>query len=220
VEEVHPQFDVLRVLPCIDSNVNTSYFGGMRGIDILPIAMPSTLAYRIQSDQPDAVVIALDGLGTKSWWNGETLRGLLSAVPTVLLSEEVSILLKRRAARSNVRSVLPLNISADQLQAAIRATVEGLTVTVETSLDADETDRLSFADDDFEEEPLAEHLTARETGVLRLMALGHGNKEIAVRLAISEHTAKFHVSSVLAKLGAASRTEAVTVGIMRGLVAI
>jgi DNA-binding NarL/FixJ family response regulator len=69
------------------------------------------------------------------------------------------------------------------------------------------------------EEPV-EHLTARETVVLRLMALGHGNKEIASRLGISEHTAKFHVSSVLAKLGAVSRTEAVTMGIMRGLVAI
>jgi len=65
-----------------------------------------------------------------------------------------------------------------------------------------------------------EHLTARETVVLRLMALGHGNKEIASRLGISEHTAKFPVTSVLAKLGAVSRTEAVTMGIMRGLVAI
>ena len=67
---------------------------------------------------------------------------------------------------------------------------------------------------------LAEHLTARETAVLRLMALGLGNKEIASRLDISEHTAKFHVSSILAKLGAASRTEAVTIGMTRGLVAI
>jgi DNA-binding NarL/FixJ family response regulator len=67
---------------------------------------------------------------------------------------------------------------------------------------------------------LAEHLTARETVVLRLMALGLGNKEIASRLDISEHTAKFHVSSILAKLGAASRTEAVTIGMTHGLVAI
>jgi DNA-binding NarL/FixJ family response regulator len=55
---------------------------------------------------------------------------------------------------------------------------------------------------------------------LRLVALGLGNKEIASRLDISEHTAKFHVSSILAKLGAASRTEAVTIGMTRGLVAI
>jgi DNA-binding NarL/FixJ family response regulator len=58
------------------------------------------------------------------------------------------------------------------------------------------------------------------TVVLRLMALGLGNKEIAARLDISEHTAKFHVSSILAKLGAASRMEAVTIGMTLGLVAI
>jgi len=52
------------------------------------------------------------------------------------------------------------------------------------------------------------------------VALGQGNKEVAAQLNVSEHTVKFHVSSVLAKLGARSRTEAVTIGILRGLVAI
>jgi DNA-binding NarL/FixJ family response regulator len=68
--------------------------------------------------------------------------------------------------------------------------------------------------------PFSEHLTAREIEVLRLMANGRSNKRIASLLRISEHTAKFHVSSVLAKLGASSRTEAVSIGILRGLVAI
>ncbi len=67
---------------------------------------------------------------------------------------------------------------------------------------------------------LTEDLTAREVEVLRLMARGNRNKQVAAQLSISEHTAKFHVSSVLAKLGARTRTEAVTIGVMRGLVAI
>jgi DNA-binding NarL/FixJ family response regulator len=50
--------------------------------------------------------------------------------------------------------------------------------------------------------------------------MGLGNKEIAVRLAISEHTAKFHISSILSKLHAASRTEAVSLGIRKGLIPI
>jgi NarL family two-component system response regulator YdfI len=50
------------------------------------------------------------------------------------------------------------------------------------------------------------------------MAEGLGNKEIATRLAISDHTVKFHISSILAKLGASTRTEAVTTGIRMGLV--
>jgi len=60
-------------------------------------------------------------------------------------------------------------------------------------------------------------LTARELAVLRLVAEGLGNKEIAARLDISAHTVKFHVASVLAKLGAQSRTEAVSTGLRTGL---
>jgi len=65
-----------------------------------------------------------------------------------------------------------------------------------------------------------EALTTREREVLGLMASGLPNKQIAARLSISLHTAKFHVASVLAKLGAASRTEAVTLGARRGLVSL
>jgi two-component system, NarL family, response regulator YdfI len=67
---------------------------------------------------------------------------------------------------------------------------------------------------------LAEPLTPREIEVLRWLAEGLGNKEIAARLNISEHTAKFHVASIMGKLGATSRTEAVTLGIRHGLVMI
>ena len=63
----------------------------------------------------------------------------------------------------------------------------------------------------------AEPLTAREIEVLTLLAQGLPNKTIAQRLAISEHTVKFHVGAVLAKLGAASRTEAVTLAARQGL---
>lgn len=129
--------------------------------------------------------------------------------------------LRQRAARFHIRSTLPLDAATDQLLAAIWATVAGLAVTLDlSSQQEDEHTGWTATNESLVEEPLTEHLTARETVVLRLMALGHGNKEIASRLHISEHTAKFHVSSVLAKLGAASRTEAVTIGIIRGLVAI
>jgi DNA-binding NarL/FixJ family response regulator len=65
---------------------------------------------------------------------------------------------------------------------------------------------------------LAEPLTPRENEVLQMLASGLGNKEIAAKMEISEHTVKFHVASILGKLGAASRTEAVSLGIRRGLV--
>jgi DNA-binding NarL/FixJ family response regulator len=60
-------------------------------------------------------------------------------------------------------------------------------------------------------------LTPRELDVLRLVAQGRGNKEIAAELDLSAHTVKYHLASVLAKLGVRSRTEAVSRGIRTGL---
>jgi two-component system, NarL family, response regulator LiaR len=64
----------------------------------------------------------------------------------------------------------------------------------------------------------AETLTARELEVLRLLAQGQQNKEIAAQLVISERTVKFHVSSILGKLDAGNRTEAVRIAAQRGLI--
>jgi DNA-binding NarL/FixJ family response regulator len=64
----------------------------------------------------------------------------------------------------------------------------------------------------------SEPLTARELQVLQLVAQGLPNKGIARRLGISENTAKFHVASLSGKLGASSRTEAVTLAARRGLI--
>ena len=69
-------------------------------------------------------------------------------------------------------------------------------------------------------EPGSEKLTAREMDVLRLLAPGQTNKEIATALAIAERTVKFHVSSILGKLGAANRAEAVTIAAQRGLISL
>ena len=64
----------------------------------------------------------------------------------------------------------------------------------------------------------AEDLTPREMDVLQLLAEGLPNKEIGRRLRISEHTVKFHVNTILAKLGARTRTEAVTRAARQGLI--
>jgi len=61
-------------------------------------------------------------------------------------------------------------------------------------------------------------LSARELDVLRLVARGLSNKEIAAELGITTHTVKFHLAAVLEKLGVRSRTEAVSLGVRRGLV--
>jgi DNA-binding NarL/FixJ family response regulator len=66
--------------------------------------------------------------------------------------------------------------------------------------------------------PAEESLTGREMDVLRLLAQGKVNKEIAAALSISERTVKFHVSAIMSKLGAGNRTEAVTIAAQRGLI--
>jgi DNA-binding NarL/FixJ family response regulator len=69
-------------------------------------------------------------------------------------------------------------------------------------------------------EPLIEPLTGREVEVLQLISRGLANKQIALELTISEHTVKFHLSSLYAKLGVSSRTEAVRAGMQRGLITL
>ena len=191
------------------------------GIDLLSVAPASTLIYRALSDEPDAIVVATEDFRSVAARNGSDLIEVFSSTPTVLLSVRSHAVLRKRAAAFHIRSVLPLQVTSDQLLAAIQATVAALAVTLEPfgrTEDAyaasDTADVIALTD------RLVEHLTAREAGVLRLMALGLGNKEIASRLDVSEHTAKYHVSSILAKLGASSRTEAVSVGMTRGLVVI
>ena len=116
--------------------------------------------------------------------------------------------------RHGVKAVLPSNVTGPQIAAAIEAAAVGLVVLHPSEVKRMQPPGLSDAPD------LPEPLTTREIEVLRLLAEGLGNKEIASRLGISEHTAKFHVASIMGKLGAASRTEAVTLGIRRGLVLI
>jgi DNA-binding NarL/FixJ family response regulator len=176
---------------------------------LLPVALPSTLLFRVQSDSPDVIVIAAGEALVAGAGNRSGLREIFSETPTVLLAEEPGAAMVRNAARMHIYSVLPVEVTTQALVAAIAATVAGFAVTLprEPSPTVDAT-------------PGSEHLTAREVEILRLIARGHRNKQVAAQLNISEHTVKFHISSVMAKLGARTRTEAVTIGVTRGLVAI
>jgi DNA-binding NarL/FixJ family response regulator len=115
-----------------------------------------------------------------------------------------------------LKAWLPVGAAIEEIAAALTAAASGLTVL--TRQQAKRTFRnRQVTDETFLE---AEHLTTREYEVLQMMAAGFGNKEIAGRLRISPNTAKFHVAQILGKLGAGSRTEAVSLAIRRGLVPI
>ena len=115
------------------------------------------------------------------------------------------------------RAWLPLNASAAEIVAAVIAAAQDLTVLTQDQAKR-RLSRMRAAA--ARSEVFVEALTSRELEVLKMVGDGLVNKEIAGKLGISDHTVKFHVAQILAKLGAGSRTEAVTIAIRRGLVPI
>ncbi|MBA2598209.1 MAG: response regulator transcription factor [Chloroflexia bacterium] len=109
---------------------------------------------------------------------------------------------------------LPSDVDARALAAAVHAAAAGLIVLDPAVAGATGVHTHVRASD------AGESLTAREREVLHLVAEGLPNKAIARQLGISEHTAKFHVGSLLGKLGAGSRTEAVTLATRRGILPV
>jgi DNA-binding NarL/FixJ family response regulator len=160
-----------------------------------------------------------------SWGAGELEDALALAgglhvlgTPLLLLSDapdprELGLAIGEAGARG----VILAEASSDEIAAALLAITEGLLV-LDPPLAALLVPRNAFtvSPPDASGEPLSD----REREVVELLALGLPNKIIARRLGISEHTVKFHVGSILAKLGAASRTEAVTRAARRGLIAL
>jgi NarL family two-component system response regulator YdfI len=118
-----------------------------------------------------------------------------------------------------VRGLLPAWASANEIFSAIEAAAAGLVV-----LHPDIAEHVNFtsstagAAGDSSSIASGQQVSPREAEVLNLLAAGLGNKQIAGHLGISEHTVKFHVTSIFNKLGASSRAEAVAIGVRRGLI--
>lgn len=120
------------------------------------------------------------------------------------------------AIRTGVNAIISREAARDELRLALEAADAGFVLLHPSS--ARMLAQIELPELDEAEE--VEHLTAREQQVLRLIGEGLGTKEIAARLGISDNTVKFHTSSILGKLGAGSRTEAVRQGIRIGLIPI
>ncbi len=165
---------------------------------------------------PDVeVVIAV--MGSARWGSaGWVWRSLGEGRAVLFLVETLESAAAVRALSLPVYGVLPLQASGEALRAAARALREGLIVWA-SGLLPPVAPPPAFSVSEGEEEA-TERLTPREIEVLRLLAEGLANKEIAARLGISEHTVKFHLSAIYSKLGAANRAEAVRMGLRRGLI--
>lgn len=187
-------------------------------------ALDATLAGRdfasisasVEEFQPDVVLAEIAGVDKPL---PEEILNLSEEAPVgiILLVDDQHPEGDLDALRNGIRAVLPRNTTQSAIIAAVETVAVGLTVLPPEGLDrllkeiAARQRTLSAA-------PLIEPLTPREIEVLGMMVEGWGNKEISVRLGISEHTVKFHVASIMGKLNAESRTEAVTAGIRHGLI--
>jgi NarL family two-component system response regulator YdfI len=158
-------------------------------------------------------VIVIDSDSIQDLLHGPTADAAIVLLTEVSDSRTIAHLL-----RSGVRAILSRGSDPDDVFSAICAAHDGL-VLLSTSTAANLAAVYGDRPEENEAE-LSEEITSREMDVLRMLAEGLVNKDIAARLGISEHTVKFHISSILDKLGASTRTEAVTLGIRRGLIPI
>ena len=188
-----------------------------RGVEVSGSAA-SLDALDDRSPEADIGVLLIDASGDHSDSILEDIAesDLASETAIVLLTDRPASTWSGEALRSGVRAILPADIAPDQLVAALQAAGAGLVVLNPSDINAALPAAAASSSQGVAE--LAEPLTRREREVLQMLAAGLGNKEIATRLNISDHTAKFHVASILGKLGASTRTEAVAVGIRRGLI--
>ncbi len=130
-----------------------------------------------------------------------------SAAVLHLVDDQFNVEEMKRAYQ--VWGVLPAEASAEELIAAVHALAQGLVVGAPSLLFASEAEPAGRGP-----------LTERETEVIGWLAKGLANKQIAAALGISEHTVKFHVSSIYQKLNVTNRTEAVREGLRGGWIAL
>ena len=164
-----------------------------------------TPSFELVDEDADVLVVDADD------WDEDTVaEWTAGAAPVVALVPDVAE--AGALVRAGVRAVLPQQTDARELAAAVEAVAAGLIALHPGAAPAMTAPPRARSE--------VTPLTPREIEVLRLLADGEGNKQIAWRLGITEHTVKFHVASLLNKLDAGSRAEAVAIGIRQGIVMV
>jgi NarL family two-component system response regulator YdfI len=188
-----------------------SRLGAEKRLHLLVAAAGISPDEQIEDAQPDVVLIDLGSERVSDWLREATTSGPPPAL--VVLADDMPGVLETGWLRHGGRAVLPRRAATQEIVATIEAVAAGLIVLHPDAGPPGGSPRRRAT-------AVAQSLTSREIEVLGMMAEGLGNKGIAARLGISLHTVKFHIASIFAKLDVESRTEAVTVGVRRGLVLV
>jgi len=178
-------------------------------------ADPDSISGQLVDVEPDVVLVEAVADAQEELLNALEDAEVAQEYAVVVLSEQPKADWLSKVLRAGVRAILPRDAAPEQLRAALEAAAAGLVV-----VHPSEVNEIFPAHAELSAplRELPEPLTRREREVLQMISAGLGNKEIAGKLSISEHTVKFHVASILGKLGASTRTEAVSIGIRHGLV--
>ena len=187
-----------------------SMLAAVEGADLLVVGEAGASGPEPRLSEADVVLVADEGWleETALSASGEGTQSLL------LLSEDEDATSRLRALSPRGWGIVPPDAPSEELGAAVVAVAQGLTV-----LPKDLADRL-LEERAAAVEELSEPLTGRESEVLGLLGGGLSNKMIARELHISEHTVKFHISSLYSKLGVSNRAEAVSQGARHGLISL
>jgi DNA-binding NarL/FixJ family response regulator len=188
------------------------------------------LIERILSEQPDVLLMDVDVLEREGWVLLGDLDRVAPYVRSLVISDSPTDRRVAQALSLGARGYLLRDSAPEEMVAAIRAAHAGVYVLHSMAAETLVTpwlEQTAESDDPYSDEAhlgsenkLIEPLSARELDVLRLMTRGMANKQIAAELFVTEHTVKFHIRSILGKLGAANRTEAVTLSLQKGLVTL
>jgi len=175
-----------------------------------------TLVDRLAGSTPEVIVIDVDQEAIEAFKAALDLGHAATAL--VVLTDDAHTDAILEALAGDAAAILPRDALAHEIVASIEAAAAGLCVLsagLVARLLAERTPPRAIAP----EVPF-EALSLREIEVLTMLAEGHGNKEIARQLDISDNTVKFHLSSIFGKLGATNRTEAVMLGMRHGYIMV
>jgi len=192
-------------------------------VSIVAVTSGESLADEIEAQEPQVVVLAVEARESMPAALALLARIVLapdaaSRTPAlVLLADAPSAAWTADAVRAGARAVLPHDATSEEIVAAVEAAAAGL-VTLPADLAIELVGASHSATPARSPNVATQPLTPRELEILGMLAEGLANKNIAARLGISEHTVKTHVASILTKLDAYSRAEAVAIGVRQGLI--
>ena len=201
-------------------------FSSMKDIEILGTAdFDNGIAFTVEESPPDVAIIDIDSPSDSGLILARKMKQRLPSIGIAMLTSNPNDAQLFQALKAQAAAYLSKEVTAENLISTVRRVANGEhpineSLTTQPNVAHKVLQQFQELTMQSESEDLISPLTARETEILDHVAQGYLNKQIAVVLGISEQTIKNHITSILRKLNANARTEAVVVGIKQGLISI